>query len=134
MKVRVNAIGTVNDGNVFVYGSFRQLDGLQLHSTKISSVGSLEWEHITLLNGNRVLPNSVSWLNDTVMLVASSVYTTFPDSNFYEFAFLMYGQDGYIGAWSSDIEGRRNAPKNMARTDDFLYVAGIADKSSPTDP
>jgi len=134
VKARVNAIGTDNDGNVFVYGSFRQLDGLQLHSTKISAVGSLEWEHSTLLNGNRVLPNSVSWLNDTVMLVASSVYTTVPDSNFYEFAFLMYGQDGYIGAWSSDIEGRRNAPKNMSRTDDFLYVAGIADKSNPTDP
>jgi hypothetical protein len=132
VKARVNAIATDNDGNTFVYGSFRQLDGLQLHCMKISPVGSLEWEHSTLLNDNRVLPNSVSWLNDSVMIVVSSVYTV-SDSNFYEFAFLMYDRDGFVSAWSSDVEGRRNAPKNMAKTGDFLYVAGIADKSTPTD-
>jgi len=133
VKARVNAIGTDSLGNVFVYGSFRQLDGLQLLSTKISPVGSLEWEHSSLLNSNRVLPSNMSWLNDSVMLVASLVYTV-PDSNFYEFAFLMYSQEGFLHAWSSDIDGRRNWPKNMAITDESLFVAGIADKSTTTDP
>lgn len=133
VKARVNAIGADSDGNVFVYGSFRQLDGLQLLSTKISPVGSLEWEHSSLLNSNRVLPSNMSWLNDSIMLVAALVYTV-PDSNFYEFAFLMYGQEGFLHAWSSDIDGRRNWPKNMATTDESLFVAGIADKSTTTDP
>ena len=133
VKARVNVIETDNSGNVYVYGSFRQLDGLQLLSTKINPIGSLEWEHSTLLNGNRVLPNNTAWQSDSVMLVASLVYTV-PDSNFYEFAFLMYDEDGFIGAWSSDIEGRRNAPKNMALTGESLFVAGIADKSIATDP
>jgi len=119
VKARVNVIETDNSGNVYVYGSFRQLDGLQLLSTKINPVGSLEWEHSTLLNGNRVLPRSLAWMNDSTMLVASLVYTV-PDSNFYEFAFLMYDQDGFIRAWSSDLNGRKNRPSSAEATANFL--------------
>lgn len=132
VKARINAIGTDSIGNVFVYGSYRQLDGLQLLSTKLNQLGFLEWEHTSLLNGNRVLPNNFTWMNDSTMLVASIVYTV-SDSNFYEFAFLIYGQNGFIGAGSSDVAGKRNAPKNMAIANGALYVSGIADKSTSTD-
>ena len=133
VKARVNVIGTDSIGNVFVYGSFRQPDGLQLLSTKINPQGSLEWEHTTMLNGNRVLPSNLTWLNDSTMLVASTV-STVSDSNFYEFAFLLYNQNGFLGAGYSDLEGRRNAPKNMVVAIGALYVAGIADQSTFTDP
>ncbi|MBN8679165.1 MAG: T9SS type A sorting domain-containing protein [Chitinophagales bacterium] len=133
VKARVNVIGTDSTGNVFVYGSFRQPDGLQLLSTKINPQGSLEWEHTTMLNGNRVLPSNLTWLNDSTMLVASTV-STVADSNFYEFAFLLYNRSGFIGAGFSDLEGRRNAPKNMVIANESLYVAGISDQSTFTDP
>lgn len=133
VKARVNVIGTDSTGNVFVYGFFRQIEGSQLLSSKLNPQGSLEWEHTTLLNGYRVLPSNLTWLNDSTMLVASTI-STVADSNFYEFAFLLYNQNGFIGAGFSDLEGRRNAPINMAIANESLYVAGISDQSTFTDP
>ncbi|MCC7467474.1 MAG: T9SS type A sorting domain-containing protein [Saprospiraceae bacterium] len=133
VKARVNVIGTDSTGNVFVYGFFRQMEGPQLLSTKLNPLGFPEWEHTTMLNGNPVFPGNLIWLNDSTMLIASAVSTVI-DSNFYEFAFLLYDQNGFLGAGYSDLEGRRNAPKNIAIANEALYVAGIADQSTFTDP